>query len=144
MKNNHPQKASGDDHNLIKLLRRKGMSQQEAYTVAGDAVQKRYLEWYVELSKVPHWGEEVNMQVQKYIRGCQDIVLANLNWRYGYIAPLLIYCYADRYIALEVKGTSERGMNWLEGLDLYRRSREDEDQKSCFINDDKCNWIDSD
>ena len=109
------------------------MSQQEAYNFAGDAVKKRYHEWYVELSKVPHWGEEVDMQVQTYIRGCQNIVLANLNWRYGYITTLLIFCDANSInIALEVKGTLERGMNWLEGPDSCRRSREDEDQKSCF------------
>lgn len=114
------------------------MSQQEAYNFAGNAVMKRYYEWYEEVSKVPHWGEGVDMQVQTYIRGCQDIVLANLNWRYGCITTLLIFCYADSITtALEVKGILERGMNWLEGPDSCRRSREDEDQKSCFINNDK-------
>lgn len=63
---------------------------------------------------------------------------ANLNWRYEYITALLMFHYTNRIIiALEVKGTLERGMNWLEGLDSCRRSREDEDQKSCFINNDK-------
>lgn len=100
---------SGDEHNLIKLLRRKGMSQQEAYYFAGDAVKKRYSEWYVELSKVPHWGEEVDLQVQTYTRGCQNLVLANLNWRYGYTTTLMIFCYTDSLnIASEVRGISER------------------------------------
>jgi hypothetical protein len=102
------------------------MSQQEAYNFAGDAVKKRYYEWYVELSKVPRWGEEVDMQVQTYIRGCQGVVLANLNWRYGYVATQLIFRYADSInIALEAKDTLERGMNWLEGADSCRRSGED-------------------
>jgi hypothetical protein len=105
------------------------MSQQEAYNFAGDAVKKRYYEWNVELSKVPHWGEEVDVQVQTYIRGCQNIVLANLNWRYKYLTPLLIFCYTDSInIASEAEGTLERGMNWLEGPDSYRQSREGEDQ----------------
>jgi len=58
------------------------MSQAEAYEFAGDAVKDRYREWYRELAKLPYWGEKVDGQVQTYIRGCRDVVLANLNWRY--------------------------------------------------------------
>lgn len=73
--------ASGDDHNVIKLLRRQDLSQEAAYEAAGQAVRDRYRKWYLALAEVPMWGECIDVQVQKYIRGCQDIVLANLNWR---------------------------------------------------------------
>jgi hypothetical protein len=36
----------------------------------------------VKLAEVPQWGEAVDAQVQTYIRGCQDVVLANLNWSF--------------------------------------------------------------
>lgn len=49
----------------------------------GALLRARYRTWYVAQSELPQWGEEIDTQVQTYIRACQDVILANLNWRYG-------------------------------------------------------------
>lgn len=41
----------------------------------------RYREWYLALVELPSWGERVDSDVQRYIRGIQNVVQANLNWR---------------------------------------------------------------
>jgi len=33
---------------------------------------------------MPIWGEKVDREVQRYIKGIQDVALANAHWRYGY------------------------------------------------------------
>ena len=58
------------------------MSQEEAYAKAGQEVKIRYQSWYLALAELPQWCEETDGQMQKYVRGLQDLLLANLNWRY--------------------------------------------------------------
>ncbi len=86
------QQASGGNHNLIALCREEGMTQQEAYNRAGELLKDRYRAWYIAQSELPQWGEEVDVQVQKYIKGCQDTILANMNWRYVPIHHVL-FCF---------------------------------------------------
>ena len=45
-------------------------------------MKDRYHEWYLALGELPMWGEGVDKQVQICIRGCQDMVVANLNWSF--------------------------------------------------------------
>ena len=71
----------GVNHNIIHLFRQDGLSQQEAYDKVGDLLNKRYRAWYLAHSEIPLWGEAVDVQVQLYVKGCQDVVLANANWR---------------------------------------------------------------
>lgn len=71
----------GVNHNIIHVFRQNGLSQQEAYDQVNALLHERCRRWYLAHSKLPLWGEEVDVQVQMYVKGCQDIVLANLNWR---------------------------------------------------------------
>ena len=68
-------------HNIIQLFRHQGLSQQKAYDRVDVLLRERYRWWYLSLSQIPVYGERLDMDVQKYIRACQDVVLANLNWR---------------------------------------------------------------
>ena len=68
-------------HNIVHLFRQDGLSHQEAYDRVNELLKKCYNRWYIALSDLPVWGEAVDVQVQMYIKGCQDIILANVNWR---------------------------------------------------------------
>ena len=68
-------------NNIIVLYRRHGYSAQEAYDQAGELLKKRCRDWHLAYAKVPSWGEQVDRQVERYIQGVQDGMIANLNWR---------------------------------------------------------------
>jgi hypothetical protein len=76
----HKEQAHGVNTNVIKWYMDSGLSQQEAYNETDELLKYRYRRWYLALADLPIWGEDVDMQVQKYIEGCKDVVLANLNW----------------------------------------------------------------
>ena len=71
-------------HNIVHHFRQQdGISQQAAYDRVGSLLQDRYRKWYLAHSEVPLcWGEKVDTDVQLYLKGCLDVALANLNWRY--------------------------------------------------------------
>lgn len=71
----------GVNHNIIHLFRQDGLSQQEAYDRVSDLLTKRYRAWFLAHAAIPIWGEAVDVQVQMYVKGCQDVILGNLNWR---------------------------------------------------------------
>lgn len=75
--------SSGDQHNLVIFLRQQDhtLTQQAAYEQVGREITSRYRAWYRTLATLPQWGETVDAQVQTYVRGLQDMVLCNLNWR---------------------------------------------------------------
>ena len=73
----------GVNHNIMHLFRQDGLSQQEAYDRTNGLLMDRYRQWYLAHSEVPVWGEDIDVQVQQYLKGCQDVVLGNLNWRYA-------------------------------------------------------------
>lgn len=77
----HKEQSMGVNHNIIHLFRQDGLSQQEAYDQVSQLLNKRYRAWYLAHSEIPLWGEAVDVQVQMYVKGCQDVILANLNWR---------------------------------------------------------------
>lgn len=68
-------------HNVIHLLRHHSLSEQGAYDYAHDLLRKRYREWYIAHSTLPVWGEEIDQSVHRYIKGIQDVALANAHWR---------------------------------------------------------------
>ena len=78
----HKEQSLDFNHNIIHLFRQAGLSQQEAYDQVSQLLNKRYRAWYLSHSDLPLWGEAVDVQVQKYVKGCQDVILGNLNWRY--------------------------------------------------------------
>ena len=71
----------GVNHNIIHLFRQDGLSQQESYDRVNDLLNARYRAWYLSHSQLPLCGEAVDAQVQMYIKGCQDVILGNLNCR---------------------------------------------------------------
>ena len=74
-------KRLGTGHNLISEYRRQGFSQQKAYDVADDLMKTRYRDWFHTLAEVPLLHESIDAQVQQYIEGCANMVVANLHWR---------------------------------------------------------------
>ena len=58
------------------------MPPQEAYDRIDILLKERYREWYLAQADLPQWGEAIDSQVQKYIRAMQDVVTANMYWRY--------------------------------------------------------------
>lgn len=66
------------------------MSAQAAFNHIGSMLVSRYREWYLALAELPSWGESVDSDVQRYIRGIQNVVQANLNWRYVVLVNQLI------------------------------------------------------
>ena len=84
------------NHNLVAICRVNGMPAQQAFDRVNQMLQDRYRDWYLVLADLPQWGEKIDAQVQKYIQGVQDIVLANLHWR---SVPFLILTFALEVIS---------------------------------------------
>ncbi|KAI0424115.1 Presilphiperfolan-8-beta-ol synthase [Xylaria sp. FL1042] len=72
----------GVDHNLIILLKKKGLSEQQAVDKIEDMLDDCYRRWYRALAEMPIWGEDVDREVLKYVDGCRNIALGNLYWSY--------------------------------------------------------------
>lgn len=78
---NIPFQILDESSNLIKIYLRQGFSVQAAFDEAGKLLAACYRDWYLTLADLPSWGEDVDAQVQTYIDGLQNIVLANIHWR---------------------------------------------------------------
>ena len=78
----HTPKAEGVNHNLVAICRIRGMPAQQAFDRINELLKDCYRDWYLALADLPQWGEKTDTEVQKYVQGVQNVVLANLNWRY--------------------------------------------------------------
>jgi hypothetical protein len=74
-------KEEGVEYNIIVVLRRSGLTAQEAFNKVSEMLREAYRDWYLALARLPQWGEEIDSQVQRYIRALENIVRADLNWR---------------------------------------------------------------
>ncbi|TRX96398.1 hypothetical protein FHL15_002670 [Xylaria flabelliformis] len=72
----------GVEHNLIILLKKQGLSEQEAIDKIEDMLDDCYRRWYRALAEMPIWGEGIDREVLKYVEGCRNIALGNLYWSY--------------------------------------------------------------
>ncbi|KAI1272131.1 Presilphiperfolan-8-beta-ol synthase [Xylaria sp. FL0933] len=72
----------GVDHNLIILLKKQGLSAQQAVDKIEEMLDDCYRRWYRALAEMPVWGEDVDREVLKYVDGCRNIALGNLYWSY--------------------------------------------------------------
>lgn len=70
------------NHNLVAIYRISGMPAQQAFHRVNKLLRDCYRDWYLALADLPQWGEKIDAQVQHYIQGVQNVVLANLNWRF--------------------------------------------------------------
>ncbi|PKX98052.1 terpene synthase family protein [Aspergillus novofumigatus IBT 16806] len=76
------EEKEGVTHNVVAVCRHSGMPAQMAFNHIGNMLVARYRDWYLALAELPSWGEHVDAQVQQYIRGVQNVVMANLNWSF--------------------------------------------------------------
>lgn len=67
---------------MIAACRLAGQSAQEAFDTVGALLENRYSQWDQAINCLPSWGTEVDLQVQRYVEGIQNIVQANISWRY--------------------------------------------------------------
>ncbi|KAJ5247787.1 terpene cyclase [Penicillium chermesinum] len=77
------EEKEGVIHNLVAVCRNAGMSAQAAFDHLGYMLQTRYRDWYLALASLPSWGNEIDAEVQNYIRGVQNVVKANLHWSFS-------------------------------------------------------------
>jgi hypothetical protein len=71
---------------MVAACRMTGQSPQEAFNTVGDLLEQRYQEWENVITQLPSWGPMIDVDVARYIQGIQNVVQANITWRYK---PLL-------------------------------------------------------
>jgi len=76
------EEAEGNQHNLIAVMRRTGLTAQQAFDVAGSMLEERYNDWKVALAAVPSWDAQVDDEVAWYIQGIKNVALGNVNWSF--------------------------------------------------------------
>ncbi|KAL8282699.1 hypothetical protein RB600_005924 [Gaeumannomyces tritici] len=75
--------ASCGTQNIIHILRRQGMTTQQAFDRAGGLTVTAIRRWHLAQLDMPIWGEEVDRQLQRYLQGCLDSCIGSLNWSTG-------------------------------------------------------------
>ncbi|KAL1635099.1 hypothetical protein SLS56_001851 [Neofusicoccum ribis] len=79
----HREHSVGHSQNLISIFRRRmGLTQQQSYDKANELLHRCYRRWYMAHSEVPSWGERVDVQVQRYLQACLDVLKANVRWSF--------------------------------------------------------------
>lgn len=73
--------ALGVEHNIIHVYRKQGLSEQQAVDAVEEMFNGLYKGWYLALSKLPSWGEQIDREMLKYIDGCRDLAIGNIYWR---------------------------------------------------------------
>lgn len=71
----------GAIHNIIIILRDQDMTQQEAYNSVDGLIRDRLKAWHYALADIPMYGEEIDVQIQKYVTACREVAVGNLHWR---------------------------------------------------------------
>ncbi|RJE18139.1 hypothetical protein PHISCL_09530 [Aspergillus sclerotialis] len=72
----------GVQHNVMNLFKEQGMSQQAGYDKIDALLRERVRDWYIALSQIPAINEQTDIETQKYIRGCEEVIVAALNWSF--------------------------------------------------------------
>jgi hypothetical protein len=75
------EQAEGVPHNLITVFRAKGVLTQRAFDMAGEMLRQCYGDWFLAQAQLPHFGEVIDREVQKYILAIQRVMVASLNWQ---------------------------------------------------------------
>lgn len=73
---------NGYHENIIPLLGHHGFSVQEAYNNIQDLLRSCFKAWYLALANLPSWGETTDRDIQRYIKGIEDVIigLAHFRW----------------------------------------------------------------
>ena len=69
--------------NTVAVCRINGSSAQKAFDDISLMVSARFAAWDQTVNMLPTWGKDVDAQVHQYIKGIQNIVQANISWRYA-------------------------------------------------------------
>lgn len=73
----------GGQNSIILVLKRAGLTDQEAMDRVGDMVEDCYQRWHEALDDLPPCDDEkMRKDVMRYVDGCRNIALGNLHWRY--------------------------------------------------------------
>ncbi|KAG4431668.1 hypothetical protein IFR05_012851 [Cadophora sp. M221] len=123
----HREKDQNCPHNVIHLLRHHGFTEQGAYDKAHDMLRERYRDWYVAMAGLPVLGEKIDKEVQRYIQGIQDVVIANVNWSFRTER----YFGKNRQRVRETRMLNTGNVDWLPGVML---SENQEHHKPKVIN----------
>lgn len=76
----------GGQNSIILVLKRTGLTDQEAMDRVGDMIEHCYRRWHEALDDLPTCNDEnTNKEILRYVEGCRNIVLGNLHWRYVHI-----------------------------------------------------------
>ncbi|KAG9508351.1 hypothetical protein J7337_001915 [Fusarium musae] len=77
-------KEENDDcpFSMVAACRMTGQSPQEAFDTVGNLLEARYQDWQNAIEQLPSWGPEIDANVARYIQGIQNVVQANITWRY--------------------------------------------------------------
>lgn len=67
---------------MVAACRMTGQSPQEAFNTVGNLLEERYQYWQKAIEQLPSWGAEIDANVARYIQGIQNVVQANITWRY--------------------------------------------------------------
>lgn len=58
-----------------------GLPAQQAFDAAGRLLDHRFRRWEAAEKKMPSWGDEVDVDVSRYVDGIRGVVQANAEWR---------------------------------------------------------------
>ncbi|TLD13608.1 uncharacterized protein PgNI_02933 [Pyricularia grisea] len=76
------EESEGCPFNMVAACRMSGQSAQEAFDTVGALLEESYCEWEETVRQVPTWGGDVGRDVQRYIKGIQNVVQANTTWSF--------------------------------------------------------------
>ncbi|KAI1299706.1 terpene synthase metal binding domain-containing protein [Xylaria venustula] len=73
------EEISSEFCNFVALYRITGLSAQEAFDKTASLVDTRFARWNEVVQTVPSWGSAVDIQVQQYIQGIQNVAQATIS-----------------------------------------------------------------
>ncbi|KAJ9615039.1 hypothetical protein H2200_001113 [Cladophialophora chaetospira] len=107
----HREKDLGCPHNIIHLHHLHGMSEQDAYDLAQHRQRELYRTWYTHRSALPLYGEHQDGEIQRYLRGLEQVVTANLNWSFR-----TQRYFGENVAQVRQTGVLPRDTQWLDGV----------------------------
>ncbi|KAH9838441.1 isoprenoid synthase domain-containing protein [Rhodofomes roseus] len=77
------EQSRGDTHNLVcAIMATLGLERQAAIDYAGDLCNKTVERFLEGKAALPSWGPEIDAQVQVYVQGLEDWIIANAEWSF--------------------------------------------------------------
>ena len=69
-------------HNVLVKCRRSSLSAQGAFNLVCEVLESLLSEWNIVRVRVLQMDDKSGGQVHEYIHGVENVLVANLNWRY--------------------------------------------------------------